>query len=202
MEYPSPSLNLIIESENPYNTNMYDEQDGRILYQVMTESTPDAVTQVRNIDGETIASWQWREPRAITFASGYPVPLGSWLKKSIMPFKDSVTFQDQVGRHFKWKGLGTGLPLELFSEDDKKNPVACFVRSHVLPSMPSGTWTSPSGPYRVKARLSVDQRGREILDLIVISFLLLDKHRRTTESPTAIGSTNHSPNLRSRHATV
>ncbi|KAJ3797617.1 hypothetical protein GGU11DRAFT_58840 [Lentinula aff. detonsa] len=204
MSFPISPLNLILESDNPYNTNMYDERDGRILYQVMTEQQHETVTRVRNVDGETIASWQWRDPKPdiIVLGNGNPVPLNTWLKRSIMPFKDSVTFQDQIGRHFKWKGWGTGPPLEvsharlaflkpvlqsihhliakyaltsqLYCEDDKKHPIAQFVKSHPLPPSQTAQW--------LKAKLWVDRRGQEILDLVVISFLVLEKNRRAESS--------------------
>ncbi|KAF5392344.1 hypothetical protein D9757_001440 [Collybiopsis confluens] len=148
---PPPPLNLIMECDNPFNTNMYDEKDGRILYQVMTEYS-ESMTRVVNIEGATIASWHWRDPRqeTITFGNGHPVFLGSWLKKSIMPFKDSVTFQDQSGHHFKWKGWGTGQwPLELFAEDDRKTPIAWFVKS----------WATSSGSQRPKARLPGEEQA-------------------------------------------
>ncbi|KAJ4480011.1 hypothetical protein J3R30DRAFT_3656941 [Lentinula aciculospora] len=186
MSSPISPLNLILESDNPYNTNMYDEKDGRILYQVMTEYQPETVTRVRNVDGETIASWQWKDPKPdiIILGNGNPVPLGTWLKKSIMPFKDAVTFQDQIGRHFKWKGWGTGTPLELFSEDDKKYPIAYFVKSHPLPHTQAEVWNASSSPHWAQARLLVDRRGQEILDLVVISFLVLEKSRRAENSTT------------------
>ncbi|KAJ3732128.1 hypothetical protein DFJ43DRAFT_336522 [Lentinula guzmanii] len=185
MSFPISPLNLILESDNPYNTNMYDERDGRILYQVMTEQQHETVTRVKNVDGETIASWQWRDPKPdiIVLGNGNPVPLNTWLKRSIMPFKDSVTFQDQIGRHFKWKGWGTGPPLEiakyaltsqLYCEDDKKHPIAQFVKSHSLPPSQTTQW--------LKAKLWVDRRGQEILDLVVISFLVLEKNRRAESS--------------------
>ncbi|KAJ3867005.1 hypothetical protein EV359DRAFT_35371 [Lentinula novae-zelandiae] len=182
MSSPVSTLSLILESDNPYNTNMYDEKDGRILYQVMTEHQPEKVTRVRNVDGETIASWHWRDPKPdiIILGNGNPVPLGTWLKKSIMPFKDAVTFQDQIGRHFKWKGWGTGTAstsLELYCEDDKKHPIAHFVKSYSISSNQSDAWNTSNQQW-VQARLLVDRRGQEILDLVVISFLVLEKGRR------------------------
>ncbi|KAJ3829890.1 hypothetical protein F5880DRAFT_1519137 [Lentinula raphanica] len=178
MSSSASTLNLILESDNPYNTNMYDEKDGRILYQVRTEQQFETMTRVKNVDGETIATWHWRDPKPdiIVLGNGNPVPLGTWLKRSIMPFKDSVTFQDQIGRHFKWKGWGTGTALELYCEDDKKHPVARFVSHSAQTHGQTSQW--------LQARLLVDQRGLEILDLVVISFLVLEKNRRAENSRT------------------
>lgn len=183
----SSHLNLILEPDNPYNTNIHDDKDGRILYQVMTEHGQEIVTKVKNIEGDIIACWQWRDPRPdiIALGTGQPVPLGAWLKKSMMPFKESVTFEDGIGRHFKWKGLGTApLPLELYSEDNKKHPIAQFVKSHsIFTSSP--TDPSPS-LQRVQAKLLVDERGQQILDLVVVSFLVLEKNRRAIENATTM----------------
>lgn len=98
-----PRLVLILEPDNPCNTNMYDEQDGRILYQVMTEYNQEIITKVRNMNGDTIASWQWRESRSdiITLGSAHPMSLNTWLKKSIIPFnKESVSFCSSSGPIF------------------------------------------------------------------------------------------------------
>ncbi|KAE9401532.1 hypothetical protein BT96DRAFT_856508 [Gymnopus androsaceus JB14] len=181
-----PRLVLILEPDNPCNTNMYDEQDGRILYQVMTEYNQEIITKVRNMNGDTIASWQWRESRSdiITLGSAHPMSLNTWLKKSIIPFnKDTVTFQDQIGRHFKWKGCGTRLPLELYSEHDKTNPIAYFEKSSQRRPSHIDDWDAPSGSQRLQSKLVVDQRGEEILDLVVISFVVLEKNRRAAENP-------------------
>ncbi|KAF9063078.1 hypothetical protein BDP27DRAFT_1368353 [Rhodocollybia butyracea] len=99
-------------------------------YQVMTEHGQEIVTKVKNIEGDIIACWQWRDPAPISSHWGpvQPVPLGAWLKKSMMPFKESVTFEDGIGRHFKWKGLGTPHYLR----DNKKHPIAQFVKSHSI----------------------------------------------------------------------
>ncbi|KAL0574275.1 hypothetical protein V5O48_007683 [Marasmius crinis-equi] len=178
-------LILILEPNNPCNTNISDNEDGRILYQVSTEHARHPITRLRGALGETLASWEWRDTRSdvISFGGGPPMSVGSWLKKSMMPFKDTVTFQDSDGRNFKWKGNAPGLSLELYCEHDKKNPIARFIKPHPPPyqdrsfSSPQSQWTP--------AQLIVDKRGEKMLDLVVISFLVLEKSRRATENSSA-----------------
>lgn len=44
--------------------------------------------------------------------------------------------------------------------------------------------TNPPQEERYPARLLLDSRGEEILDLVVISFLVLEKSRRFSENST------------------
>ena len=85
-------LTLILEPNNPCNTNISDNDDGKILYQVSTEHGKHTTTRVRNAAGETIASWEWRDTRSDVISIGRmsPMSVGSWLKKSMMPFKEYV----------------------------------------------------------------------------------------------------------------
>jgi hypothetical protein len=58
----------------------------------------------------------------------------------------------------------------LYSEADKKSPVAQFTKS-----VKSQDKSQPGG---TPATLVLDERGQEIQDLVVISFLLLEKEKR------------------------
>ncbi|KAF9266479.1 hypothetical protein L218DRAFT_922065 [Marasmius fiardii PR-910] len=177
-------LTLILEPNNPCNTNISDSNDGKILYQVSTEHGKHTTTRVKNTAGETIASWEWRETRSdvISLWRGPPMSVGSWLKKSMMPFKDTVTFQDFSGRSYKWKGNAPGLSLELFSELDKKNPITRFIKPHrILNQDPT---INPQQYQWTPAQLVLDERGEDIIDLVVISFLVLEKTRRANENST------------------
>ncbi|KAJ8072211.1 hypothetical protein AAF712_007796 [Marasmius tenuissimus] len=175
-------LILILEPNNPCNTNISDNDDGRILYQVSTEHGKYTTTRVRNAAGDIIASWEWRDTRSdvITLRGLSPMSVGSWLKKSMMPFKDTVTFQDFSGKNYKWKGNAPGLSLELFSEADKKSPKARFIKPHRVPNHDRS-----SGPHQhllTPAQLVVADPDDELLDWIVISFLVLEKTRRSHEN--------------------
>lgn len=105
-----------------------------------------------------------------------------------------MTFKDDAGRQFKWKGNAPGLALEvcsrlppsqrprpnncylqLFSEDDKfAQPIARFHRSR------KDNRTDPPG--QIPATLVLAPRAVEIQDLVVSSFLFLDRARRISET--------------------
>ncbi|KAI3618852.1 hypothetical protein WG66_000511 [Moniliophthora roreri] len=177
---PSEALALILTPNNPCNTKISDNDDGKVLYEVATEHGKDTVTKVkRTSDGQTVASWVWRDIRSdvITFGNASSIPSSAWLKKSMVPFKDTVTFEDPSKRTFKWKGNAPGLDLELFCESDKKQPIARFLKPAPLLNEEGklgGEWTP--------AKLVLDERAEEIQDLVVVSFLLLEKRRRATEN--------------------
>ncbi|ESK95869.1 hypothetical protein Moror_12367 [Moniliophthora roreri MCA 2997] len=178
----SEPLTLILEPNNPCNTNISDSEDGRILYQVATEHAKRTVTRVRNTAGQTIASWEWRDTRSdiISIGNGAPVPVSAWLKKSMMPFKDTVTFQDAAGNTYKWKGNAPGLSLELFCEGDKRHPIARFIKPHRILNQDRS-----HPPQWTPAQLILDGRAEEIQDLVVISFLVLERTRRANENSTS-----------------
>lgn len=182
MASSSEPLTLILEPNNPCNANISDAEDGQILYQVSTEHARHTTTRLRNAHGDTIASWEWRDTRSdiLTIGTGSPVSVSAWLKKSMMPFKDTVHFQDFSGRNYKWKGNGPGLSLELFSEADKKNPISRFIKPHRLLN-PDGSVSQHFTP----PRLLLDRRAEAIQDLVIISFLILEKSRRATENSTS-----------------
>lgn len=80
---------LILSPDNISNTNIIDNDDGKVLYHVATEYNPHkTVTRIENCLGQTIASWEWRDLRSdlITFGSSQPVSVSTWLRKSVLPF--------------------------------------------------------------------------------------------------------------------
>ncbi|ESK97321.1 hypothetical protein Moror_17752 [Moniliophthora roreri MCA 2997] len=181
---PAEALTLILTPNNPCNTRLSDSNSGKVLYEVATERGKDTVTKVKRAsDNQTVASWVWRNIRSdvITFGNASPMPSSAWLKKSLIPFRDTVTFEDSSKRTFKWKGYGPSLALELFSESDKNRPIARFLKPALLLNEEgklSGEWTP--------ARLILDERAEEIQDLVVVSFLMLEKSRREAESSARI----------------
>ncbi|KAF8060713.1 hypothetical protein FPV67DRAFT_1655373 [Lyophyllum atratum] len=177
---------LTFETDNPCNTVILDSDTGKVFYQVATEHGKDTVTRVKNGAGETIASWVWKDVRSdvITLGNGTPVSVSAWLRKSLVPFKDqlpksTVMLEDNAGRKLKWKGNGPGLSFEaraassqLFAEDDNKEPLVRFHKSRTVQN------------GRQPARLVMDSRGVEIQDIAVVSFLVLEKSRRSRENST------------------
>ncbi|KAK7045533.1 hypothetical protein VNI00_007365 [Paramarasmius palmivorus] len=180
--FSEPSTTLILTPNNPCNTQISDSTGGKIIYEVVTEHGKDTVTKVKRAsDGQTVASWVWRDIRSdvVTFGNGQSISSSAWLKKSMVPFKDTVTFEDASQRTFKWKGNGPGLGLELYCESDKKQPIAKFLKP--LPVLnEEGKITEEWTP----ARLVLDERAEEIQDLVVVSFLMLEKGRRANENST------------------
>lgn len=94
------SLTLILEPDNPCNTNIIDIEDGRILYHVATEHGERTTTRIQNTLGEPIASWEWRDVRSdiITLGRTAPVPVSHWLRKTVVPFKEYVHLALEIRR--------------------------------------------------------------------------------------------------------
>ena len=72
----------------------------------------------------------------------------------------------------KWSQLSNLFPdsvVQLYSHDDKTNPIAKFAKS-----------TSQDTP----GSLTIDSRGIAMRDVVVVSFLLLEKSRRARENST------------------
>jgi hypothetical protein len=115
----------------------------------------------------------------------------------------TVRFQDLAGKTFKWKGNGPGLAFEvyllslfyqqhrfdgpwtkcqLYAEDNKSSPLARFHKSRRILDKtvepPAHIWT--------QALLDYDSRAEQMLDDVVVSFLFLEKGRRTRENSTML----------------
>ncbi|KAF8640293.1 hypothetical protein AX16_010188 [Volvariella volvacea WC 439] len=179
-------LTLVLTPDNPCNSVLTDSETGKDIYRVWTEHSDGgrAVTKIERAgDRVVIASWEWKDVRTDTLTIGQatPLPVSAWLKKSIMPFRDSITFKDPAGNEYKWKGNSPGLSLELYSSSDKSSPIArCVKQLKYKRKGDDGTTTEKFRP----PSLLVDRRGEDILDLIVISFLILEKERRAIEGST------------------
>ncbi|KAI1787407.1 hypothetical protein LXA43DRAFT_1098327 [Ganoderma leucocontextum] len=163
---------LALTRDNPSNTTIIDADD-KALYTVHTTHNKETVTHVQNADEEELASLEWRDvlPDKVTLGNKAPTSLRDWLHTSVVPFylKDDVSFKDDSGRKYKWRGNAPGRSLELFAEDDEyKEPIARFLRSR--------------NDWQQLAQLVLTARAVQIRDLVVISFLFLEKSRRTNET--------------------
>jgi len=173
---------LALEPDNPCNTTITDIDTGKVVYTVATQHTDKKTcTYIRNAAGEVIASSEWRDVRSdiITLGQAAPVSSGVWLRKSMIPFKDTIYFTHDK-RNFKWKGNGPGLALELYQADDKENPIAKFMKSKRVLNKS----TIPPTTEMSIAKLVLDGRGSDISDIVVISFCFLEKSRRAREAST------------------
>jgi hypothetical protein len=99
MHDPDAALTLVLNPDSPTNTHIYDDNDGRILYYVttMSHSHHGTTTQVQNLYGESIASWLWRDhvhSDVLTLGNSQPMPVNSWLKRSVVPFKEYTIYSN------------------------------------------------------------------------------------------------------------
>jgi len=165
-----------LEPDNVCNMSLRDE-DLKVLYTTETVFPGSkTLTHIRNGDDEIIATLEWRDILSdkVTIGTKEKITLSSWLKKSTMPFTHTATFKDDAGQSYRWEGNGPGLQLQLFAEDSSsKEPIARFVKSH--------EGNSPKVPA-TPAQLHISPRGLEIRDLVVLSFIFLEKSRRMNEN--------------------
>ncbi|KAF5334443.1 hypothetical protein D9611_014476 [Ephemerocybe angulata] len=175
------TITLTFEPDNPCNSFISDDSTGEHLYTVVTQHGDETITKLTNAEsGEQLAQWLWKDVRSDVFTLGNtkPQPSSAWLIKSMVPFKDTVHFKDLNGRNFKWKNCAPGLSLELYSDTDKKHPIAVWKKSYRYKDIKS------SEQVYDPATLTVTGLGLEILDLVVISFCMLEKNRRINENGT------------------
>ncbi|KAI0303599.1 hypothetical protein B0F90DRAFT_1815910 [Multifurca ochricompacta] len=153
-----------------------------LLHQHPTDfAKPDKpVTRVHDGIGKLVAEWIWRDARSdlLTIRNRPQSPSSAWLKKSFIPFRDDVKFQDDGGAEYVWKGNKPGLGLQLFGPESKTQPVARFIRTY------KDYNANRENPPVVPSALLLDESVEPIRDFIVISFLLLERRRRETETAT------------------
>jgi len=183
-DYQNVLSTLVFSSNKPSNTTIHRTDDNTddpgalsVLYRVVT-STSTAVTKVSTDAGETVAQWNWkRSGPSISLRDTTPISMSTWLRKNKKA--NTETFSDSTGRDFKWKER-----MVYAADDDNMScPIAKFI--------PSQRTTSSKPPPKQKrdshtqAKLQIlDQRGEEILEFILISFLILE--RRRMEKPSTL----------------
>ncbi|KAI0043251.1 hypothetical protein FA95DRAFT_1575239 [Auriscalpium vulgare] len=167
-------LALTFKQDNPCNTTILAD-DAAVLYTVAT-SFADAdkpVTYVHTPYGERVAEWEWRDARSdiLTLGMRPQVSASAWLKKSIIPYKGTVTFKDDLGVEYKWTNNLPGQSLQLYGPQSKTEPIARFVRARKGQPQPS--------------MLLLDECAKRMRDMVVVSFLLLERRRRESEVETS-----------------
>ncbi|KAL4268810.1 protein of unknown function DUF6593 [Pleurotus pulmonarius] len=185
------NLSLTLTPDNPSNCDLVDAETGKVVYHVFTIFDPKTTTVVENAAGDKIASWEWSDVRSdvLTLGNAPPVSSSAWLNKSIVPFKDTVTFTGPDSKTYKWKGNSLGSSLELFSPDDKSSAIARFAKSHRVKNQttdPPSYTTIPSqlviAGYVVSSdNPSPDHKALRLQDLIVVAFLMLEKSKRARD---------------------
>ncbi|TBU40530.1 hypothetical protein BD309DRAFT_967293 [Dichomitus squalens] len=169
------ALTLTLSPDNPSNTTIFDP-DNKVLYTVHTTHDKETVTHVKNAEDEELASLEWHDvlPDKVSVGNKTPTSLRDWLHTSLVPFylKDDASFKDDSGRKYKWRGNFPGRSLELFAEDDGyKEPIARSIRS----------LRARDGGLQQPTQLLLTERAVQVRDVVVISFLFLEKGRRVNE---------------------
>ncbi|KAH6900902.1 hypothetical protein BKA70DRAFT_1230665 [Coprinopsis sp. MPI-PUGE-AT-0042] len=174
----TPLRVFLLTSDSPCSCSLIDQETDDIWYTVSTELGKEATKTVLNGTDQVIASWKWREFSSdiLTLGSLEPMPASAWLRKSLSPFKTDVSFSGKDEVKYTWKNNDPWQDLELYKEDDETNPIAQFQKA--------ANWRASVGPQdppvqmHRPATLTLDARGQEIQDLVVISFLILQKQKR------------------------
>ncbi|KAI0043249.1 hypothetical protein FA95DRAFT_1467713, partial [Auriscalpium vulgare] len=164
---------LTFQQDNPCNTTILAD-DGAVLYTVATSfaDVNKPVTYVHTPHGERVAEWEWRDVRAdiLTLGLRPRVSASAWLKKSLIPYSGTVTFKDDLGVEYKWTNNLPGKSLNLYGPQSTSEPMARFVRAAKMQARP--------------ATLLLDERAEGVRDMVVVSFLLLERRRRESEVDT------------------
>ncbi|KAH6911709.1 hypothetical protein BKA70DRAFT_861878 [Coprinopsis sp. MPI-PUGE-AT-0042] len=175
----SSSRVLILTPDNPCNCTLVDQVTETICYTVSTEQHPHyTITQLKGENDEILASWKRQDSASddiLTLGSSKPIAASTWLRKSSLPFKTSVAFTGGTNNaKYRWKNNDALYELKLHSEDDMTHPIARFKQSAVWEDR---THDPPISMSR-SATLILYPRGQEIQDLVVISFLILERNKR------------------------
>jgi len=160
---------LVLTSDNPCWTAIYDSaRPDEMIYYVDSVQDGKKLFTIVERQGQEIAKLEWHEstPDIVHIGAGLlpPTSMNIWMKPTVIPFVRTRNFTDMKGRKYKWKHVGPGSSMELWSADLKSEPIAVFQRA--LPVCDQ------------KATLKLGDRAVEIQDLVVISFLFLEKSMR------------------------
>jgi hypothetical protein len=166
---------LTLTPNSPRNAEIT-SPSGQVLYKVVTEhvqKTDDTVTHLYNAEGAELASLLWGVGHAdlVTIGDKPQMSMSEWMKKSIIPFQDHVSFHDDQGTKYWWKGLPASENLQLFAtEEHHKASIARF---------------EPQG--EASAHLILSEHAAQVQDLVVISFVFLEKDKRFHHVHSSIG---------------
>ncbi|KAI1797382.1 hypothetical protein LXA43DRAFT_412119 [Ganoderma leucocontextum] len=173
------------------NATIYDA-GARALYTVSTRRRcSGTTTYVMNVSGAALASLEERDllPNRVILGQNPPMPLRNWLHTRLRDLSANVnvSFKDDLGRKYKWRGCAPGYgslsTLELYTkEDDYAEPIARFDRPQRRFEAGTRDARAGKGGDPEPARLVLAGRALEIRDMVVISFLFLERARRKNET--------------------
>ncbi|KAG8693119.1 hypothetical protein FRC12_013036 [Ceratobasidium sp. 428] len=180
-EVTTPNLELVFNKDNPSNCILTPSNGSGPCYSAVAKLRgEDMITTYRKSQSGSTDDWEstpiigsleWREVFSDKLAlAGKPlVSSGKILKKKM--FSTTVSFSDDQGRKYEWRGYGAGLQMVLF-EKDGKDGIAGFKKSRL--NHASGVVTP--------AVLTLSPRAVEIIDLVIVTFLVLEKQRRIDDN--------------------
>ncbi|OCB87341.1 hypothetical protein A7U60_g5480 [Sanghuangporus baumii] len=165
---------LIFSQDNPYNCTI--TLDEKPIYEVRTRReivkklghndllvTTDVFSPNGELNGELIASVVWHGVNSdlITWPRRglRNAKLGRWLKKSMIPFS----------KYTIWL---------LFLLEDKSVIIAYFERAMPYVNLQPGY---NYNPFPKPSQLHLSERGDEMMEEVVLSFLIVEKDRRRSD---------------------
>ncbi|KAF8603074.1 hypothetical protein BDV93DRAFT_544983 [Ceratobasidium sp. AG-I] len=172
-----PNLQLVFNKDNPSNCVLTPLSGSGPCYSAVSTSNhgSNMITTYRKSEkGPTddwesqpiIATLKWREMLSDKLMLGDGSSDDSNILKSKF-LSMTVSFSDEQGRKYEWQGCAAGVRMLLY-EKGGKEALAGFQRS-VL---------NHETGERSSAVLTISPRGAEIVDLVVPTFLALEKQRR------------------------
>jgi len=163
---PQDGVTLSFSRDVPTNTVLSASDD--LGYVVETKTTGrNATTTYSRKNGEVVAALEWHDAFSdqITIGNEPKTRLSKRFRKPNL-LSSSFIFQGTDGKDYKWKGIGCGVQAQLFINGEAE-VISTFDRSQGFPLRP--------------ATLRIEPRGVPMMDLIVVSFLALEKNGRVKE---------------------
>ncbi|KAG8954432.1 hypothetical protein FRC04_011759 [Tulasnella sp. 424] len=172
----------VLSNDNPSNTKILDTTDhNKAIYLVKPDFNGKyTITNMYRMqdggtEGEIFGYIEWHDilPDQISFKGAKKVRKGSYFSNG---GSFAHNFKDEQGRKYTWKGIGSGLSPSLHCDDNfnRKVPIAQFTRSRLDHSV--------DPPAVVPAQIYLTPRALEIKDLLLFTFLVLEKGRRSKET--------------------
>ncbi|KAJ3551833.1 hypothetical protein NM688_g4483 [Phlebia brevispora] len=164
-----PETTFTLSPNNPSDAEI-SSSSGEVQYRVVTTREDKTVTRVFNSAGSVIASLEWGigSPDRVKYGDEKARSMTEWMKKSPLPFKKYISFTDDQRKEYHWKGLEETQGLELYSEHDHYETAICRFENG-----DTGSSTDAS-----EAWITLSSHALEIQDLVIVSFLFLEKGKR------------------------
>ncbi|KIJ28948.1 hypothetical protein M422DRAFT_269733 [Sphaerobolus stellatus SS14] len=129
------------------------------------------VTTITDDEDVLIASLVWNEnlPDTVIYG-GQPTSINNWMHRPLLD-ASKRTFQDEKGRKYEWRNIRKYRRMELYAEDKPEESIIRFLPANK--DFKTGEITT--------SKLILTERAAEIYELVIVSFLFLEKTRRRKE---------------------